>query len=90
MTINDGKGIFDQYGLLDSCIKDLSRLRIPLEELAAIGNPIISVINRLIALKGGLMKEEEERNKENGHDHPAEREDIPGGLGGGIGADGAV
>lgn len=46
MIINDGKGIYDNIGLIDSCVTTLCGLKISLIDMEQIGNPIIDVVNR--------------------------------------------
>lgn len=65
MTVNDGNGLFDKYGLIDSCVDTLCGLRVTIRDLASIGNPVIDVVNRLLALKEGLKKEDANAEADN-------------------------
>jgi len=69
-------GIFDKYGLIDSCINDLLKLRVPLKDFASLGNPIIDVINRLVVLKDGLKADEKSMEVSDAKDQPSEREIV--------------
>ena len=83
MEINDGKGIFDKFGLIDRSIDRLCGVRVTVRDLAAVGNPIIDVVNALVALKEGLAKEDMERNgphrakeEQDGQDHTADGQNL--------------
>ena len=57
MTLNDGGGLFDKYGLIQNCIDQLNGVQVSGYNNMSI---IINVANQLTALKKG-MKDEEER-----------------------------
>lgn len=59
MTINDGKGLFDKYGLIDSILSDMNSLRL---EGVTNFSLVCDMYNRLNALKKGLREEEEHGN----------------------------
>ena len=60
LKVNDGNGIMDHYGLIESCVKDLCSIKIRVDELSTTGVLIVDIINRLDTLKDGLKKEERE------------------------------
>lgn len=62
LKVNDGNGIMDHYGLIDSCVKDLCSIKVRVDELSTTGVLIVDIINRLDTLKDGLMKEEREES----------------------------
>lgn len=64
MNINDGEGLWDKYGLLRSCIQDLSGLRIRVDELDTNGILVVDIINRLSTLIDGLKKDDERTQHE--------------------------
>ena len=64
MNINDGEGLWDKFGLLKSCIQDLSGLRIRVDELDTNGILVVDIINRLCALIDGLKKDDERTKHE--------------------------
>lgn len=64
MNINDGEGLWDKYGLLRSCIQDLSGLRIRVDELDTNGVLVVDIINRLSTLINGLKKDDERTQHE--------------------------
>lgn len=55
MTINDGNGLFDKCGLIDSIIIDLDSL-----EVKGIANMriVFETVQKLAALKNGIKEEE--------------------------------
>ena len=59
MTINDGKGLYDKYGLIDSILSDMNSLRL---EGVTNFSLVCDMYNRLNALKKGLREEEEDGN----------------------------
>ena len=58
MTLNDGDGLFDKYGLIQSVIDQLNTIEVKGYQNMAV---LINIAQQLTALKKGL-KEEEERN----------------------------
>lgn len=67
MKINDGNGVYDKYGVIDSCVKDLCSVKVRVDELATTGVLLADVVNRLLALKDGLEKEDKtEEQKKHG------------------------
>lgn len=57
MTYNDGNGLFDKYGLIQSVIDDLNRVQVSGYQNMGI---LISSAQKLQALKDGMKKEEGE------------------------------
>ena len=67
MEINNGNGLYDKYGLLDSVIVDLNRLNVSGVENMQI---ILSSISRLSALKKGLREEEKAHDSDHHQQEP--------------------
>lgn len=61
MTLNDGGGLFDKYGLIQSVIDDLNRVQVAGYQNMAI---LIDAAQRLRALKDGMKKEEAVNSEE--------------------------
>ena len=61
MTLNDGGGLFDKFGLIQSVIDDLNRVQVAGYQNFHI---LLDVAQRLTALKEGLKKEEAVNNEE--------------------------
>lgn len=55
MTLNDGGGLYDKYGMIQSVIDDLNRVQVCGYQNMGI---IIGCAQRLQALKEGMKKEE--------------------------------
>lgn len=55
MTLNDGGGLYDKYGMIQSVIDDLNRVQVCGYQNMRI---IIGCAQRLQALKEGMKKEE--------------------------------
>ena len=63
--VNDGKGLWDKYGLIQLCVDDLCALHIRVDELSTNGVVIVDVINRLKSLAHGLHEDDERMKKKN-------------------------
>ena len=61
MKINDGGGLFDKYGLIQSIIDDLNRVQVCGYQNMGI---IINSAQKLQALKEGLKKEDPDETGE--------------------------
>lgn len=61
LTVNDGKGLYDNDGLIDSLVKDLNDL---LKNMAAgqyirVSSLTVEMVQKLQSLKSGMKKERE-------------------------------
>lgn len=56
MTLNDGDGLFDKYGMLQSCIDVLNTIEVKGYENC---KKILDIGQRLTAVKNGMKKEEQ-------------------------------
>ena len=61
ITVNDGEGLFDKYGMLQSAIDQLNTIQVSGYQNMAV---LINVAQQLTALKKGMKEEEERREKE--------------------------
>lgn len=61
MVINNGDGLYDKYGLIDSIISQINNL--PIVGVAACST-VCDIYNKLTALKKGLKEEEAPKDGE--------------------------
>ena len=61
MVLNDGDGLFDKYGMLQSCIDILNTVDVKGYENC---KKILDIGQRLTAVKAGMKKEEDEQKQE--------------------------
>ena len=61
MTLNDGDGLFDKYGLIQSVIDQLNTIEVKGYQNMAV---LINIAQQLTALKKGLKEEEERKAAE--------------------------
>ena len=61
MTLNDGGGLYDKYGLIQSVIDDLNRVQVAGYQNFHI---LLDAAQRLTALKDGMKKEEAVNSEE--------------------------
>ncbi len=61
ITVNDGDGLLDKYGMIQSVLDQLNTLQVSGYQNMAV---LINVAQQLMALKKGMKEEEERREKE--------------------------
>ena len=61
ITVNDGDGLLDKYGMIQSVLDQLNTLQVSGYQNMAV---LINVAQQLLALKKGMKEEEERREKE--------------------------
>ena len=61
VKVNDGEGLFDKYGMLQSAIDQLNTVQVSGYQNMAV---LINVAQQLSALKKGMKEEEERQEKE--------------------------
>ena len=64
--LNDGNGLFDKYGLIESIICDLDKIEVKGAENMVI---VINSIQKLSALRKALKDEEKEKEVNDGFDN---------------------
>ena len=64
--LNDGNGLFDKYGLIESIICDLDKIEVKGAENMVI---VINTIQKLSALRKALKDEEKAKEVNNGLDN---------------------
>ena len=64
--LNDGNGLFDKYGLIESAICDLDKIEVKGAENMVI---VINTIQKLSALRKALKDEEKAKEVNNGLDN---------------------
>ena len=64
--LNDGNGLFDKYGLIESIICDLDKIEVKGAENMVI---VINTIQKLSALRKALKDEEKAKEVNNGFDN---------------------
>lgn len=81
IQVNDSKGLWDKYGLIQLCVDDLCALHIRVDELSTTGVILVDVINRLNTLAHGLREDDERIKKEkeikpDDHNTPMSSEEL--------------
>lgn len=61
ITVNDGDGLLNKYGMIQSVLDQLNTLQVSGYQNMAV---LINVAQQLMALKKGMKEEEERREKE--------------------------